>query len=239
MTDQGPPRLEASVAMLAERLLRASDDRRVVLGIAGPPGVGKSTLADRLAARLGPEVAVVVPMDGFHLSSQELQRLGLAHRKGAPETFDAEGFAATVARIVARTDRVVYVPHFDRDLEEPVAAGTAVEAAVPVVITEGNYLLLDDPAWARARVLMDELWYVDEEPEVRLQRLRQRHERFGRSEAAAQDWVRSVDEPNARLVESTARGADLVVRVVDHPGRPAGDQASTGRGAARGQGATW
>lgn len=213
MTDPGPPLVEGSLEELAARLLDRPGGDRTIVGITGPPGVGKSTLAAALVEHLGPQVAVVVPMDGFHLAGCELERLGLAHRKGAPETFDVGGFAATLGRIAARDEPVVHAPLFDRALEEPVAAAVAVDAAVPVVITEGNYLLLDDPAWARARAHLDEVWYVAEDDRLRRERLRRRHEQFGRSAEAAQEWVDAVDEPNARVVAATARQADLVVRV--------------------------
>lgn len=124
------------------RALAASGTRRI-LGIAGPPGAGKSTLAARLAQELGPELAVVVPMDGFHLARAELERLGRADRKGAPDTFDAAGYAALLTRLRTPGSAAVYAPAFDRSLEEPVAGSIPVGTGVGLVITEGNYLLHD------------------------------------------------------------------------------------------------
>lgn len=181
-----------------------------MLGLVGAPGAGKSTLAAVLADALP---AVVLPMDGFHLAQRELARLGLADRKGAPETFDGWGYAAALARVLARDEPVVHVPCFDRDLEEPIAGGIAVEASVPLVVTEGNYLLLEDDPWARARASMTQVWFVDVDEDLRRQRLLARHERHGRTPEQARAWVAAVDDPNARLVEATRDRADVVVRL--------------------------
>jgi pantothenate kinase len=183
---------------------------RVLLGITGPPGAGKSTLAERLVAALAP-AAVLVPMDGFHLAEVELERLGLRDRKGAPETFDAAGFVALLERLRAGRDDVVYAPTFRRDLEEPIAGAVPVPRDVRLVVTEGNYLLLARPPWARVRALLDEVWYCAVPDEARLVRLAARHERFGRSSEEAWARTRGSDQRNAELVASTAADADLVV----------------------------
>jgi pantothenate kinase len=211
-----PPRVAATAEDLARRaldLLATRRPERVVLGLVGAPGAGKSTLAERLVAALPPGAAVVLPMDGFHLAQRELERLGLADRKGAPETFDGWGFAATLARVAARDEPVVHVPAFDRDLEEPIAGAIAIPADVPLVVIEGNYLLLDREPWSRAREAMTEVWFLDPPEDVRRERLAARHVRHGRTEEAATAWITAVDEPNARLVASTRDRADLVVRV--------------------------
>ena len=205
-------RVEVTVAELVERAAAlAEGPDRAVLGLAGPPGAGKSTLATALAEALP---AVVLPMDGFHLAARELDRLGLADRKGAPETFDGWGYAAALARVAARDEPVVHVPFFDRDLEEPIAGAIAIPADVPLVLTEGNYLLLADEPWSRARASMTAVWFLDLPDDVRRERLLARHERHGRSADAARAWVETVDEPNARLVASTRDRADLVVELV-------------------------
>ncbi|CRK60503.1 Pantothenate kinase [Alloactinosynnema sp. L-07] len=183
---------------------------RRLLGIAGPPGSGKSTLAARLVAELGRD-AVLVGMDGFHLAHAELERLGRVDRKGAPDTFDADGYVAMLRRLRANTDPVVYAPEFRREIEDAVAGAVAVPCEVPLVVTEGNYLLL----WPAVRPLLDAVWYLDPDPVLRRKRLVKRHMAFGRT--AAQAWERTTgsDERNAELVATTAGTADLHLRKVE------------------------
>jgi pantothenate kinase len=183
---------------------------RWLLGISGAPGAGKSTLASFLAERLG-DRAAHVPMDGFHLADVELARQGILDRKGAPETFDALGYAALLDRLRARPAERVYAPGFDRGLEQPLAGAICVPPSVDVVITEGNYLLLDDPGWREVRARLDEVWHVCCDERLRVERLVARHVRFGKSRSEAQAWVARVDGPNARLVEAVAHRADRVL----------------------------
>jgi pantothenate kinase len=206
MGDALPPEL-----LDRARALMARGGRRL-LGLAGAPGSGKSTLARQLAEALG-EHAVVVPMDGFHLANTELVRLGLAHCKGSPDTFDSAGYVALLGRLRApRAGETVYAPEFRREIEEAIAGAIAVAPAVSLVITEGNYLLLDQGAWAAVRGLLDEAWFVQGDERLRVERLVQRHIGHGRSPEAARDWVAHTDEPNAQLVAGTRSRADFVVR---------------------------
>jgi len=194
--------------------LLASGQRRL-LGLVGPPGSGKSTLAQQLFEAVGEQagLCVVVPMDGFHLANAELARLGRAARKGAQDTFDSAGYVALLRRLQADAPgEVVYAPAFDRALEEPIAGAIPVDPRARLVITEGNYLLLRQGAWAQVQPLLDETWYLEVERELRQSRLVERHMRFGRTLEAARDWVAHTDEPNARLIEATAVRADLPFR---------------------------
>ncbi|HEX5594524.1 MAG TPA: nucleoside/nucleotide kinase family protein [Micromonosporaceae bacterium] len=185
---------------------------RQLLGIAGAPGAGKSTLAAQLVAALG-ESAVLVPMDGFHLAEAELHRLGRHARKGAIDTFDGDGYLALLQRLREPDDTIVYAPEFQRSIEEPIAGAIPVPPSVRLVVTEGNYLLVPDGPWARVRELLDEAWYLDADADDRLRRLTERHIQFGRSAAEAAARASGPDQVNADLIATTAHRADLVVRL--------------------------
>jgi pantothenate kinase len=212
------PRPAIPQAWLARvEALLATGAPRVLLGLVGPPGAGKSTLALQLQAAFA-EVSRVLPMDGFHLANSELQRLGRAGRKGAPDTFDAAGYLALLQRLrqPPRADNnsseVIYAPEFRREIEEAVAGAIAIEPHIRLVIAEGNYLLLDQSPWDAIAPLLDEAWYVDVEDRLREERLAQRHEEFGRSREDALAWVAQTDAPNARLIEASRPRATRVFR---------------------------
>ena len=204
--------IDAARVLLDEAL--RSGGRRL-LGIAGAPGAGKSTLTALLAEQLPAGSCVVVPMDGFHLADIALARLGRAERKGAPDTFDAAGYVALLQRLRTAMphDPTVWAPMFERELEQPLAGAIEVGAEVPLVITEGNYLLLEDGPFAQVRAMLDACWFVEVPEELRRERLIARHEHFGKPPRAARDWALGPDEDNARLVAATRDRADVVVGV--------------------------
>ncbi|MCT7658451.1 nucleoside/nucleotide kinase family protein [Mycobacterium deserti] len=184
--------------------------RRVVLGITGPPGAGKSTLATAVAQTF--DRAVQLPMDGFHLADTVLAQLGRINRKGAIDTFDGHGYLALLQRIRAMPDDTVYAPAFDREIEQPIAGSIPVAPDTRLVVTEGNYLLDDQPPWPAVRAMLSEVWYVDVAPEERHRRLVARHIEFGKSPDQAEAWVRDVDEHNAGRIQRARDRADFVVR---------------------------
>jgi len=195
----------------------ATRGRRQLLGITGAPAAGKSTYADQLAAKLtadGYRVALV-PMDGYHLAQSVLDELGLADVKGAPHTFDGFGFVALLRRLKESPDEQIWAPRFDRGIEDSIAASIGVAPEVTLVLTEGNYLLLDETPWSTVRTLLDQCWYVEVPDELRHTRLEARHRAFGRSPAEAHERTYGSDERNARLIAATAPAADAIIQ----PGR--------------------
>jgi pantothenate kinase len=211
-----PPTSSAGVdALVAAAVDLVGERRRVVLGIAGAPGAGKSTLAEALvegiAVEKGPDWVAHVPMDGFHLADVQLDRLGSRGRKGAPDTFDAEGYAALLRRLVDEPESWVYAPGFERTLEQPIAAAVVVPPPARLVITEGNYLLLPEARWHAARAALAQVWFVAGDDDLRRSRLVERHVAFGKDRDAAAAWVGRSDELNAALVTGTADSADRVV----------------------------
>jgi pantothenate kinase len=189
--------------------------RRAILGITGAPAAGKSTYAEQLTAKLiadGHRVALV-PMDGYHLAQSVLDDLGLAAVKGAPHTFDGYGFVALLKRLKEAPDEQIWAPRFDRGLEDSIAASIGVAPDITLVVTEGNYLLLDEMPWATIRTLLDQCWYVEVPEQLRHERLEARHRRYGRSPEEAHERTHGTDERNAQLTAATAPMADAIVQL--------------------------
>jgi len=218
---ESPDTINTDVEGLADRLrglvggqaggLGEGRGRRILVGICGAPGAGKSTLAAELAQVLGPDTAVVVPMDGFHLATDIIRGTPLLARRGAIDTFDPGSYLSLLRRLRARDEEVVYAPSFRRGLEEPIAASVGIPRRIPVIITEGNYLLADAPEWRAIRGELDAVWYLDTPAAVRLPRLIGRHVEFGRAQTDAAAFARGSDQANSHLIESTRGAADLIV----------------------------
>ena len=209
-----PEQLANQQAALAriESFLAGSSER-VLIGIIGKPGAGKSTLSKFLMSKLSKELVTVVPMDGYHLSNKVLKELKRADRKGAPDTFDVAGFASLIKRIRSEQTQNIYYPIFDRAIEESIAAQGVVTSATRVIIIEGNYLLHDAGGWEAVKELLDESWMVDVDDDKRIARLISRHIAYGKEPEAAKAWAKGTDEANAQLIERGRARADFVVQI--------------------------
>jgi len=187
---------------------------RLLIGIAGAPAAGKSTLASSLTRALnrefGPSTAVAVGMDGFHLANSQLIRLGLTGRKGAPDTFDVAGFVSLLRRLRDR-EELVYAPEYSRTLHESIGSAIPVPAGVRVILIEGNYLLIPGGAWAQVRPLLDFAIYVEATDKVRVNALLRRQQNRGLSREAARSWVFGSDEVKAALIGTTKQYADAIL----------------------------
>jgi pantothenate kinase len=186
---------------------------RFIIGIVGKPGAGKSTLTSHLIENLPKDSVSLVPMDGYHLSNLQLKNLGLSDRKGAFNTFDSNGYVSLLKRINTETDQDIYYPVFHREIEESYAADGVVLANTKIVLTEGNYLLFDKAGWEKVAAELTEIWYININDGVRIDRLVKRHEFYGKDKDSALNWATGTDEINAKIVESTAAKADVIINI--------------------------
>jgi len=223
MSGPGQERLslvpKAAVELIAERaaLILASSPGRIVVGLAGGPGVGKSTTAADVVAALNartPGLAAYVPMDGFHMKHQKLEALGTAREKGMPHTFEGAAFAAFLAKLKV-AGSAVSGPGYSRQIEDVVEDAFTVEQGVRVLVTEGNYLLLPDPPWDAVKPLLDFSVFIHVDREKVFVRLLKRHAEAGLfTEERNREHIGRVDMPNYDLVEKTAARADLRIDIV-------------------------
>ena len=204
-----------SLTSLDEVITRAKSlitGERKIVGLIGKPGAGKSTLSAKLIEHLGAQAAIL-NMDGYHLSNLALRELGRADRKGAPDTFDALGFTAILQRVKNQVDQDIYFPVFDRSIEESIAAQGVITPEIKLVITEGNYLLHNENNWGGVKELLDESWFIEVDDQIRIERLVNRHHKFGKSKADAHSWATGSDENNAKIVAQTRELADVIINL--------------------------
>ena len=188
-------------------------DTRVIIGLVGKPGAGKSTLSSYLIKKLPKDTTALIPMDGYHLSNAQLAWLGRRDRKGAPDTFDSYGYADLLQRIKENHNQDIYFPIFHRGIEESIAAEGVIHPDTSLVLTEGNYLLLGDAGWNRVAPTLTECWFVDVDDDRRMARLVARHIKFGKSSEEAHAWAHGTDQHNADLIETTKMKADVIVHL--------------------------
>lgn len=195
---------------------RHSNQSRYLIGITGQPGAGKSTLTEALvracAAELGPQRVVGLPMDGFHLTNQQLNGIGLRNLKGAPTTFDAHEFASALKHLATSPATVTW-PAYSRVLHEPIPDAISIAPTVQLIFVEGNYLLLQSSPWDAIRALLDSVWYVGADLQIIKERLLKRQLDAGRSPADAEAHVLGSDMENARQIAETEGFADRVVEI--------------------------
>jgi pantothenate kinase len=204
---------DVSEAVARIKDLMDKSNKRIVIGIVGKPGAGKSTLTSQLISNLPKDSAVLIPMDGYHLSNKQLAKLGISDRKGAFDTFDSDGFVKLLKSVNRESEKDIYFPIFYREIEESYAADGVVPANTKLVITEGNYLLLDQGGWESVREELDEVWYIEVDDRLRLDRLTKRHQSYGRNYEEAFAWASGSDEKNAELVAKTRDKADVIVEI--------------------------
>ena len=201
-----------SLEAALERAVWLTRDRneRVIIGLIGKPGAGKSSLSKYLLKHLPKETTALVPMDGYHLSNAQLKTLGRADRKGAPDTFDVNGYVELLKRIKTSMDDEIYFPIFHREIEESIAAEGVVHPYTTLVLTEGNYLLVESDGWAGVADSLTESWFVDVDNDKRMARLVARHIKYGKSPEEAHAWANGTDQRNAELIETTRMKADVI-----------------------------
>lgn len=213
--------IEVNIQQLAEelsaKLKRLQPEQRVIIGLVGYPGAGKSTVSAALVNAVNnlhnQTVASVVPMDGYHFSNEELESKGLLALKGVPDTFDASSFIVLLKELRKPAVKTVCCPKFDRSIEASIPDGIAIEPEHRLLVVEGNYLLLDKEPWNSIRDLLDEAWFLHADLNTILPRLVERHREGGRTESGIKTKMESTDIPNAHLIDKTKAFAHRVLDV--------------------------
>ena len=204
-----------SIELLFEQIqsLLGGHNPRTLIGIVGKPGAGKSTVVEQIQTKYRSREVSIIPMDGFHLSNEELISLGRRERKGAPDTFDVEGFTSLIKSVKIDHNFDHKFPIFHREIEASIADEGIVPKGSKVVVIEGNYLFSEDHSWNGIYPLLDHTWFIEIDDEVRIERLIARHVRYGKSPEEAENWSRGSDETNARFIELTAHRASNIIKL--------------------------
>ena len=204
-----------SVQLLVEEIasLLQGSKPRTMIGIVGKPGAGKSTVVTEIQKQFSTEEVAIIPMDGYHLSNEELIKLGRRERKGAPDTFDVEGFISLITRVRNEIDKDHTFPIFHREIEASKADEGIVLRNTKVIVIEGNYLFSEEHNWSEVFPLLDQSWFIEIDDEIRMQRLITRHIKYGKTPQEAEDWSRGSDEANAKFIAKTASRAERIIKL--------------------------
>jgi pantothenate kinase len=204
-----------SVQLLVEEIetLLQGSKPRTMIGIVGKPGAGKSTIVTEIQKQFSTKEVAIIPMDGYHLSNEELIKLGRLERKGAPDTFDVEGFISLITRVRNEIGKEHTFPIFHREIEASKADEGIVLRNTKVIVIEGNYLFSEEHNWSEVFPLLDQSWFIEIDDEIRMQRLITRHIKYGKTPQEAEEWSRGSDELNARFIEKTAARAGNIIKL--------------------------
>jgi pantothenate kinase len=204
-----------SIELLFEQIqtLLDSQSTRSLIGIVGKPGAGKSTVVEQIENKFSSSKVSIIPMDGFHLSNEELIALGRRNRKGAPDTFDVEGFISLIKKVKHEPQVDHKFPIFHREIEASVENEGLVAKESKVIVIEGNYLFSTEHYWEGVFPLLDQSWFIEIDDEVRIERLIARHIRYGKTPGEAENWSKGSDETNARFIELTAHRASDIIKL--------------------------
>lgn len=204
-----------SVQLLVEEIasLLQGSKPRTMIGIVGKPGAGKSTVVTEIQKQFSTEEVAIIPMDGYHLSNEELIKLGRRERKGAPDTFDVEGFISLITRVRNEIDKDHTFPIFHREIEASKADEGIVLRNTKVIVIEGNYLFSEEHNWSEVFPLLDQSWFIEIDDEIRMQRLITRHIKYGKTPQEAEEWSRGSDEENAKFIAKTASRAERIIKL--------------------------
>jgi pantothenate kinase len=204
-----------SIELLFEQIQTQLDSQntRSLIGIVGKPGAGKSTVVEQIEKRYQPNEVSIIPMDGFHLSNEELIALGRRDRKGAPDTFDVVGFTSLLKEVKLNQQGDHKFPIFHREIEASIEDEGLIPKESKVIVVEGNYLFSTEHNWDGIFPLLDHTWFIEIDDEVRIERLIARHIRYGKTPAEAENWSRGSDETNARFIKLTAHRASNIIKL--------------------------